>query len=357
MKLTLFLLCIPANSSRENGARPCLSPSPISSCARPTRFVSSRSPPPRCPHYLCDAAQVNPFDFLSASKRYPAVPNVNGDVVPGKDGVGKVVKLGDGVDSLKVGDRVVSVTWPTPLGGTWQQFVSVPASSLEVVPSEVDDVIASQFRINPHTVLGMVAQARKSGLQPGGWLYTDAANSVVGRGLIEISGEENYRVVAVVRRPELLQELKALGAAAVIDTSGVADLATELPALVLAATGNEQVDVAFTAISGPGAAAAAAVVKDNGAVHVYSALSGKDPYILDKDAERGVHLGERYVVFNWLNTLSDDEKARVRDRVWKALEKKQLVTENVKILPLEKAQEALDAVFKPARGEKFLLEG
>lgn len=44
-------------------------------------------------------------------------------------GVAKVVKLGQGVTSLKEGQRVVGIPW-TGLYGTWQQYRTMPAESL-----------------------------------------------------------------------------------------------------------------------------------------------------------------------------------------------------------------------------------
>ena len=44
-------------------------------------------------------------------------------------GVAKVVKLGKGVNSFKEGQRVVGIPW-TGLFGTWQQYRTMPASSL-----------------------------------------------------------------------------------------------------------------------------------------------------------------------------------------------------------------------------------
>jgi trans-2-enoyl-CoA reductase len=52
-------------------------------------------------------------------------------------------------------------------------------------------------------------------LQPGDWVLQNAANSGVGRAVIVMAKALGFRTVNVVRRPELIPELTALGADAV----------------------------------------------------------------------------------------------------------------------------------------------
>ena len=48
-------------------------------------------------------------------------------------------------------------------------------------------------------------------LERGDWLIQNAANSAAGRAVIQIAHELGYRTVNVVRRGELIEELRAEG--------------------------------------------------------------------------------------------------------------------------------------------------
>jgi NADPH:quinone reductase-like Zn-dependent oxidoreductase len=71
---------------------------------------------------------LNPSDLLLARGIYgirPALPTVIGN-----EGVGRVLSVGPGVQSVKVGDRVL-----TPLSSfTWRERMIVPASGLFALP-------------------------------------------------------------------------------------------------------------------------------------------------------------------------------------------------------------------------------
>ena len=49
-------------------------------------------------------------------------------------------------------------------------------------------------------------------LQPGDWVLQNAANSAVGRAVIVMAKSMGVHTVNIVRRPELIPELRALGA-------------------------------------------------------------------------------------------------------------------------------------------------
>lgn len=276
--------------------------------------------------------------------------------MPGIDGVGKVVAFGPETESpagIPVGTRVTYASWPFAQGGTFQQYVTIPVDDLIKVPDGLSDIAASQFFCNPQTALAMVEFAKKNGLGKGGWLYTDAGNSVVARGIIELSKIfGDFKTVLVVRKASYVDELKALGATAVIDSSSV----ESVPEAVLEATGGEHVSFAYTAIAGPAATDAGMVVKDAGIVGAYSMMSGIEPVLRSEDAARGVTL-YRFNVLNYRASLSIDERKEFEQHVLSIMERGLLTAQNTKVVKLEEAQAALDAVYQPQRGVKWFLEG
>src|SRR3546814_20122496 len=69
------------------------------------------------------------------------IPGIEFPVVLGRDLVGTVTALGDGVEGLAVGDRVAAVIPGMALGpktGSFAAFVAVPATAVTAVPSGVD---------------------------------------------------------------------------------------------------------------------------------------------------------------------------------------------------------------------------
>ena len=76
--------------------------------------------------------------------------------------------------------------------------------------------------INPPTASHLLDQA--SDLQAGDWVVQNAANSGVGRSVIPIAKARGLKTINVVRRPELIPELEAIGGDLVIvDEDGALD--------------------------------------------------------------------------------------------------------------------------------------
>ena len=182
-------------------------------------------------------APINPADLNTIEGTYPVRPAL--PAVPGGEGVGVIEEVGSAVETLKKGDRVLL---PYRLG-TWREAVNVPADKVIVVPAGVTDEQAAMIKINPATALRMLTDF--IALQPGDWVIQNASNSAVGRAVIEIAHRRGLRTVNVVRRPELIEELRLAGAEVVIvDSERLADevaLVTEerLPKLGLNAVGGE----------------------------------------------------------------------------------------------------------------------
>ena len=89
----------------------------------------------------------------------------------GNEGAGKVIAVGEGVTSVKVGDRVVL---PFTVR-KWQQRVLVPAEELIVVPPDADPQQAAMMAINPVTAALLLDQYVD--LQPGDAVVYNAATS------------------------------------------------------------------------------------------------------------------------------------------------------------------------------------
>jgi hypothetical protein len=162
------------------------------------------------------AAPINPADLNQIEGKYPVRPEL--PATPGFEGAGVVVEVGAQVKDLTTGALVIL---PHNIG-TWRDAVAVKAEDLVVVPEGIDPVQAAMLKINPLTAWRLLHDYVD--LQKGDWLIQNAANSAAGRDVIQIAHELGYKTVNVVRRAELIDELRAEGGDVVlVDGEGLRD--------------------------------------------------------------------------------------------------------------------------------------
>jgi mitochondrial enoyl-[acyl-carrier protein] reductase / trans-2-enoyl-CoA reductase len=154
------------------------------------------------------AAPINPADLNQIEGKYPVRPEL--PATPGFEGAGVVVDLGSDVKNLAPSTLVIL---PHNIG-TWRKTVAVKAADLVVVPAGIEPVHAAMLKINPMTAWRLLHGYVD--LKKGDWLIQNAANSAAGRAVIQIAHELGYKTVNVVRRAELLDELRAEGGDAVM---------------------------------------------------------------------------------------------------------------------------------------------
>jgi trans-2-enoyl-CoA reductase len=149
------------------------------------------------------AAPINPADINAIEGKYPGRREV--PAVPGFEGSGTVVELGANVTNIAKGALVIL---PHNIG-TWREAVAVKASELVAVPPEIEPVSAAMLKINPMTAWRLLHDYVD--LARGDWLIQNAANSATGRAVIQIARELGFKTMNVVRRAELIEELRAEG--------------------------------------------------------------------------------------------------------------------------------------------------
>ncbi|HEV7715118.1 MAG TPA: alcohol dehydrogenase catalytic domain-containing protein, partial [Steroidobacteraceae bacterium] len=136
---------------------------------------------------------------------------------PGYEGVGRVLRVGHAVKDFEPGARVFA-----PVGvGTFREQIAVPAAGLRRAP-EGDPVQLAVLSQGPATALLMLQDFVT--LSEGDWVVQNAANSPVGRLVIQVANEMKLRVVNVVKSSPVISELKEIGAGAVLlDTEDLRD--------------------------------------------------------------------------------------------------------------------------------------
>jgi NADPH:quinone reductase-like Zn-dependent oxidoreductase len=153
-------------------------------------------------------APINDNDMLLTRGLYTIQPKLPS--VIGNEGAGKVLAVGDGVHNLRTGDRVVI----PPGVFAWAEKVLAPAENAIVLPAEIDPRQAAMLSINPPAAALLLEEF--ASLNRGDWIVQNASNSGVGRSVIAFAKQKGVRTINIVRRPELIQELKDTGADVVL---------------------------------------------------------------------------------------------------------------------------------------------
>ena len=211
-----------------------------------------------------DATPVNPSDLgllfggadMSTAKLSgtPEQPMVTATIPPavlrnaagridkslpvGNEGAGVVVRAGSSDEARALVGKTVAIVG----GAMYAQFRTIKASQCLVLPPGTTPAEGASCFVNPLTVLGMVATMRAEGHSA---LVHTAAASNLGQMLVKVCIADEIPLVNIVRRPEHVELLKALGAKHVL-MSGTPTFMDELTE-VLVITG---ATLAFDAIGG-----------------------------------------------------------------------------------------------------------
>jgi NADPH2:quinone reductase len=154
----------------------------------------------------------------------------------GTEGAGTVIAAGANAQPM-IGKVVAAAN-----GGMFASHRKLPASAVRELPAgRTAEDGASSF-VNPMTALSFVETMRAEGHKA--IVHTPAASNL-GQMLVKICAADNVGLVNIVRRPAQAEQLKALGAKHVVDSSS----ASFMPELV-EAIGATGATLAFDAIGG-----------------------------------------------------------------------------------------------------------
>ena len=247
------------------------------------------------------AAPINPADLNQIEGKYPIRAPL--PATPGFEGAGVVEEIGGSVQGLAVGTQVIL---PHDLG-TWREACVVKADKLVTVPDEIKPEQAAMLKINPLTAWRMLHDFVV--LQPGDWVIQNAANSAAGRAAIQISRELGYKTVNVVRRAELIEELRVEGGDVVLLDN------EDLREAVAAATNGALIRLALNAVGGESALRLAKIVAPEATIVTYGAMS-----------LRPLTLPNGLLIFKnlhftgfWVNKWYENATSQERDETFRSL--------------------------------------
>ena len=288
------------------------------------------------------AAPINPADLNQIEGKYPVRPEL--PATPGFEGAGVVVEFGSQVKGLTTGALVIL---PHNIG-TWRDAVAVKAEELVVVPEGIDPVQAAMLKINPLTAWRLLHDYVD--LQKGDWLIQNAANSAAGRDVIQIARELGYKTVNVLRRAELVDELRAEGGDVVlVDGEGLRDE-------VKSATSGAPIRLGLNSVGGDSALRLANCLTVGGTLVSFGAMSLQPLKIptgllIFKDLRfRGIWINR------WYDNATPAERMETFRPIFEMAKRGLLKTKVEKSYPLSEVKMAVTHAAQGKRGGKIILE-
>ena len=286
------------------------------------------------------AFPINPADIWFCKGSYRLKPPL--PATPGAECVGRVAAVGAAVKHLKKGDLVINLQREN-----WAQRRKVKGDDAIPLPAGIDLKQAAMVRINPPTAELMLSDFVD--LKPGDWAIQNVANSAVGRLLIMLARQRGLHTVNVVRRPELLDELKALGADIVIVDGD--DLARR----VAKATGDAAIRLGVEAIGGGATGRIVDCVGTDGTVVHYGSMGGEDPKVTRNNfIYRGVKL-TGFMLGRFLAKRSPEKIRGIYAELAAQVVAGKLKAPVDTVYPIEKIKEALAHADKGGRNGKILV--
>lgn len=288
------------------------------------------------------AAPINPADVNFVQGVYglkPVLPHSRA----GLEGCGVV--QASNAEGFFEGDEVILLRGV----GAWSEYVTVPAENVMKLPVKVDPVQAAMLKVNPLTALRMLEGFVV--LKPGDWVVQNAANSGVGRCIIQLAREMGLKTVNFVRRPdELRDELTALGADIVVGEDDEDVVKKTLPLL----DGKRPV-LASNAVGGDSAMRLMDMLAPGGSMVTYGAMSRKsikvpNGFLIFK----GIKL-EGLWVTQWLRNAPSAEIEAAYDKLARLMADGRLKQAVDTIYPLSEIRQAVEKAQEEFRHGKIVL--
>lgn len=288
------------------------------------------------------AAPINPADINFVQGVYgvkPVLPHSRA----GLEGCGVVEE--SHAEGFRKGDEVILLRGV----GSWSEFAAVPAVNVMKLPVKVDPVQAAMLKVNPLTALRMLEGFVS--LTPGDWVVQNAANSGVGRCIIQLAREMGVKTVNFVRRPdELRDELTALGADLVVGEDDEDVVKNTLERL----DGKRPV-LASNAVGGESALRLMDMLAPGGSMVTYGAMSRKsikvpNGFLIFK----GIRL-EGLWVTQWLKNAPAPDIEAAYDKLARLMADGRLKQAVDTVFPLSDVRRAVEKAQEEFRSGKVVL--
>ncbi len=284
------------------------------------------------------AAPLNPADLNTIEGTYGVQPLL--PATPGIEGCGVVAASASG--DFAVGDRVMFLR----RASTWASHTTLPAEALFKLPQDIDPLQAAMLKVNPATAWQLLHGF--GALKQSDWIVQNAGNSAVGRCVIQLARGLGIRTISFVRRAELCEELRDLGADHVFldDDTGLT-AAQEI-------LGGANAAVAYNAVGGDSALRLMKLLRQSGTHITYGAM-GRKPVTIPNGLLifRDIRVRGLWVT-QWIESAPVAEIHAVYGNLATLVESGKLIQLVDSTYPLEEYHQALSRLETADRSGKIL---
>ena len=206
-------------------------------------------------------APIHNHDLWTVRGKYGYKPTL--PAIGGSEAVGIVEALGEGVQGIAIGQRVMAAS----VHGTWAEYFIAPARMVIPVPDGIADEAAAQLIAMPLSALMLLEFLQA---EPGQWIVQNTANGAVGKTLAMLAAARGVHVLGLVRRDAGVDELKALGIDNVLSTTQ-----PDWKARAQALLGDTLAHAAVDSIGGQASADLVSLLGDNGTLVSFGTMAGE----------------------------------------------------------------------------------
>jgi NADPH:quinone reductase len=164
-------------------------------------------------------ATIHPADILNTKGLYGTPTQESLPMIPGFEGSGIIVKVGNKLDHSLIGKRCNLLANKGKDGkyqGLWAQYQYTTLPLLTIFNSEVNFEKICFTTVNPFTACGFLDTLKKLNVKIVG---QNGASSAFAKMFIRLCAKEGIKTVNVVRKEEHVSKLKSIGADYVFNSS------------------------------------------------------------------------------------------------------------------------------------------
>jgi len=254
----------------------------------------------------------------------------------GGEGMGIVDATGSGLLARRLRGKRVAVASGPP-NGAWQEYTVVDARRAVALPVDISDEQGSMFFVNPVTAYVLTREVLC--VPRGAWLLLTAAGSALGKSIVRMAKLHGVKTLCVVRSGENSDELRSLGADAVVETNH-----QDLIAEVFRLTNGKGVSYALDCVGGELSSLVVRCLGLDGKLVLYGTLADEPIQIPIRDLMMPVANISGFLLPNWMLQQSPLKLLSVLKQVKKLMIKCVFDTQVAQRFPLDRVADAVAAI-------------
>jgi NADPH:quinone reductase-like Zn-dependent oxidoreductase len=265
----------------------------------------------------------------------------------GGEGVGIVCETGSGFLARRLAGKRVALASGPP-NGTWQEYTVVDAKRAVALPDAISNEQGAMYFVNPITAYVLIREVLR--VPRGDWLLVTAAGSALGKSVVRLGKLYGFKTLCVVRGSANTQELRDMGADAVVETSNL-----NLQAEVFRVTQGKGVGYAIDCVGGALASDVLRCLGLDGHMVLYGTLDKSPMPLTVRDLMMPVASVSGFLLPNWMAQQSPLKLLSVMRTVKKLTVKGVFSTEVTEVYALAQVADAVRAASTPGRTGKVML--